>query len=252
MTPARFLIVNADDFGLSPGVNRGIALAHERGVVTSASLMVLRPPARDAAGYARDHPALGLGLHLELGEWAFRDGRWWLTSQVVSLDDAVAVAAEVDRQVDRFFRLTGRPPSHIDSHQHAHRAATIRPAATAAAGALGVPLRLFDPRVRYLGDFYGQSPEGYPCPDAIRAGRLADLVAALPGGWTELACHPGLGRDTGSAYDAERETEAETLCDTSVRSRLAELGVALRTFHDLPPRRPDGPPGAGPGGGRSG
>ena len=54
---ARVLIVNADDFGLSAGVNRGIVEAHERGIVTSASLMVRRPAAREAADYARTHPA---------------------------------------------------------------------------------------------------------------------------------------------------------------------------------------------------
>ena len=43
MDSKRFLIVNADDFGLSEGVNRGIIEAHERGIVTSASLMVLKP-----------------------------------------------------------------------------------------------------------------------------------------------------------------------------------------------------------------
>ena len=50
------LIVNADDFGLSEGVNRGIIEAHERGIVTSASLMVLRPAAASAADYSREDP----------------------------------------------------------------------------------------------------------------------------------------------------------------------------------------------------
>jgi hypothetical protein len=61
------LIVNADDFGLSGGVNAGIMAAHEHGIVTSASLMVRWPAARYAAG----HPRMSLGLHLDLGEWAF-------------------------------------------------------------------------------------------------------------------------------------------------------------------------------------
>lgn len=47
------MIVNADDFGLSPGVNRGIIQAHEHGIVTSASLMVRRAAAYQAAQYAR-------------------------------------------------------------------------------------------------------------------------------------------------------------------------------------------------------
>src|SRR3712207_8784245 len=54
------------DFGLTDGVNRGIIEAHERGIVTSASLMVRYPAAKDAADYARSNPALSVGLHVDL------------------------------------------------------------------------------------------------------------------------------------------------------------------------------------------
>ena len=62
----RLLIVNADDFGRSESINGGIVQAHERGIVTSASIMVRWQAARDAAAYAREHGKLGLGLHLDL------------------------------------------------------------------------------------------------------------------------------------------------------------------------------------------
>jgi predicted glycoside hydrolase/deacetylase ChbG (UPF0249 family) len=71
----RFLIVNADDFGLTSGINRGIIEAHEHGIVTSASLMVRYPAAREAADYAKAHPELSVGLHFEAGEWRYRAGR---------------------------------------------------------------------------------------------------------------------------------------------------------------------------------
>ena len=64
----RQLIVNADDLGLSPGVNRGIADAVARGVVTSTSLMVRWPSSDDAARWARAHGSVSVGLHLDLGE----------------------------------------------------------------------------------------------------------------------------------------------------------------------------------------
>src|SRR5260370_3831130 len=79
----RYLIVNADDFGQSPGVNRGIIEAHERGIVTSASLMVRWPAAAEAAAYARLHPRLSVGLHLDFGEWVCRGGGWARPYQVV-------------------------------------------------------------------------------------------------------------------------------------------------------------------------
>ena len=78
---ARFLVVNADDLGLSAAVNAGIAAAHERGIVTSASLMVRQGAAAEAAAYAAAHPALAVGLHLDLGEWDYVDGEWMAAYQ---------------------------------------------------------------------------------------------------------------------------------------------------------------------------
>src|SRR5438034_11679377 len=72
----RYLIVNADDFGQSAGVNRGIIEAHKAGIVTSASLMVCWPAAVQAAAYARKHPALSLGLHFDFGEWIYHQDNW--------------------------------------------------------------------------------------------------------------------------------------------------------------------------------
>ncbi|HEU4340947.1 MAG TPA: ChbG/HpnK family deacetylase, partial [Candidatus Binatia bacterium] len=63
-TPAKYLIVNADDFGQSHGINRGIITAYGDGIVTSASLMVRWPAAADAAAYARKQPGLSVGLHI--------------------------------------------------------------------------------------------------------------------------------------------------------------------------------------------
>ena len=58
MRTGRLLIVNADDFGQTAGVNRGVIEAHDRGIVTSASLMVRWPAAAEAASFARARPAL--------------------------------------------------------------------------------------------------------------------------------------------------------------------------------------------------
>src|SRR5437867_1616393 len=75
-TALRLLIVNADDFGYSRGVNRGIVEAYERGIVTSASLMVNRVAAAEAAEYGRDHPELGVGLHVDLRRRRVRERLW--------------------------------------------------------------------------------------------------------------------------------------------------------------------------------
>src|SRR6267378_3443838 len=98
----RHLIVNADDFGQSPGVNRGIVTAHQRGIVTSTSMMVRWPAAAKAAELCRAHPRLSVGLHVDLGEWACRGGDWVAVYEVVPLDDPAAVAKEVGRQLAEF------------------------------------------------------------------------------------------------------------------------------------------------------
>jgi predicted glycoside hydrolase/deacetylase ChbG (UPF0249 family) len=115
------LVVNADDFGRSPGINRGVMHAHRNGIVTSASLMVRWPAAVDAVRYARAAPELGVGLHLDLAEWVHDGIEWGAGYQVVRDDDPEAVTEEMWRQVERFDQLVGTLPSHVDSHQHIHR-----------------------------------------------------------------------------------------------------------------------------------
>jgi len=232
MTAVRTLIVNADDFGQSEGVNRGIIQAFQEGVVTSASLMVRWPAAAPAAEYGREHPELSLGLHIDLGEWACRDLEWAPVYEVVAADDATAVAAEVARQVGLFRTLVGRNPTHLDSHQHVHRSEPARSVLLEVSRQLNVPLRHFS-AVRYCGDFYGQDSSGLSYPEGLTVERLIETLAALSTDITELGCHPGLGDDVNSMYRTERAEEVKTLCDPRIRAWLAAEGIELRSFRDL-------------------
>jgi predicted glycoside hydrolase/deacetylase ChbG (UPF0249 family) len=235
MSATRILIVNADDFGRSPGVNQGVIQAFEEGIVTSASLMVRWPPACPAARYAREHPRLGLGLHLDLGEWAFRGGEWEPVYEVVSRDNGEATREEVVRQIAAFRELVGREPDHLDSHQHVHRRGPAATVLAEAAQALGVPLRHAAPQIRYCGDFYGQTDEGAPLPGALVPERLVAILRGLRPGVTELACHPGLVDGLDTMYCSEREEELRTLCDPRVRAAVAAEGILLRSFAALGP-----------------
>jgi predicted glycoside hydrolase/deacetylase ChbG (UPF0249 family) len=232
MTVKRLLIVNADDFGQSPGVNRGIIQAHEQGIVTSASLMVRWPAAREAALYARGRLELSLGLHVDLGEWRYQDGAWVSVYEVVSLEDHYAVAGEVKRQLDMFRRLADRNPTHLDSHQHVHRWDPVHSILMELSQALGIPLRHYSPPVRYCGDFYGQDGTGTPYPEGISIERLLGILTALPPGLTELGCHPGDGGELDSMYRAERVREVETLCSSRIRAALVTEGIELSSFHE--------------------
>jgi predicted glycoside hydrolase/deacetylase ChbG (UPF0249 family) len=229
----RLLIVNADDFGLSRGVNAGVIEAHENGIVTSASLMVRMTAAEEAVAYARDDGSMSLGLHVDLGEWSLRDYEWVPVYEVVPLEDHEAVAAEVRRQLESFRRLTGRDPTHLDSHQHVHDDDVPATVVRELAGELDVPLRNHDPRVRYRGDLYGRAPGGETVANAISVENLIEIIRGLPEGITELGCHPGEGADVESEYREEREAEVRVLCDPRVRETIESEGVALCTFSDL-------------------
>jgi chitin disaccharide deacetylase len=235
--PRRYLIVNADDFGLSDGVNRGIARAHEDGVVTSASLMVRGDGAHGAAAYARAHPRLSVGLHLDLGEWIYRDGEWRPLYEVVPLDDEEAIGREIEAQLAAFRALTGTYPSHLDSHQHVHQREPTRSLLLSAAEWLSTPVRGFAPAVRYSGAFYGQTAKGDPLPDAVSVDSLLRILRELSAGITELGCHPGEADDLTTAYRAERRLEVEVLCDPRIRAALDEHDITLCSYGDVATRR---------------
>ena len=229
----RALIVNADDLGRSSGINRGIRIAHERGIVTSASLMVRLPAAREAAAYARGLPQLSLGLHVDLAEWAYLDGAWEPLYEVVPPYDPMQVEGEVGRQLAAFRELSGGDPTHLDSHQHLHREEPLRSVLAELARELDVPLRSVSSNVDYCGEFYGQTATGESLPELITPEALLAIFEALPEGTTELGCHPAEANDADSVYGAERQIELRTLCDPRVRTTLDEVGIQLRSFHGI-------------------
>jgi predicted glycoside hydrolase/deacetylase ChbG (UPF0249 family) len=226
------LIVNADDFGFSNGINRGIVEAHERGIVTSASLMVEQPGAEDAAVYAQQHPELSLGLHLELPR-----ARRFLRRNAHS-----GTRAEVRRQLDRFRRLLDRDPTHVDSHRHRHRSEPARSVVLELGLELAVPVRDFHPLIRHCGYFYGQRYGSIystkPNPAAISVQALVSLLENLAPGVTELCCHPGFAEDLRPTfrkepYRAERALEVSTLCAPEVRSTIERLRIRLCSFREV-------------------
>ena len=229
----RVLIVNADDFGRSEAINSGVREAHERGVVTSASLMVRWPAAAAAASYAQGRARLSLGLHLDLAEWIHTSAGWQTAYARVPLHDRDAVARELDEQLRLFRALVGSDPTHLDSHQHVHQEEPARSAALAVADELDVPLRGFTSGIRYCGDFYGQTAKGDPLPAGIEVDALVSLLESLPHGVTELGCHPGLGDDLEPPYAAERAREVRTLCDPRVVEALERRGIELASFSEV-------------------
>jgi chitin disaccharide deacetylase len=219
---AKYLIVNADDFGASSGVNRGILECHVRGVLTSASLMVTGRAVREAVSISRDHPSLGVGLHWDV---------WGEDEREFDTHDLAAVRDEFRRQLDEFQRLLGRLPTHVDSHRHAHREEHLRPLFRELVAPLGVPLRDDGP-VRFVGGFYAQWEWRVTNLEYVSVPFLQRLLREeVAPGWTELSCHPGYrSPDLTSVYLAEREVEVRTLTDPRIRQTVDELGIRLASY----------------------
>jgi predicted glycoside hydrolase/deacetylase ChbG (UPF0249 family) len=133
---APLLIVNADDLGQSPGINAAIFEAHDRGIVSSASLMAGGAAFEQALAGLRARPKLGCGVHLALhDERALAprervphlvgpDGRMHALHPTVRalllgrIPDA-EIEAEYRAQIERV-RAAGLEPTHLDSHCHLH------------------------------------------------------------------------------------------------------------------------------------
>lgn len=136
-TRERLLMVNADDFGWSCSVNRGIVECHERGVVTSASILAAGTDFEDAVELARATPTLEMGVHLNfyrgtpvlpservgslvgedgrfLGDWRRIVGR--LASGRFDLDE---LETELRAGIEKV-RAVGITPTHLNSEKHLH------------------------------------------------------------------------------------------------------------------------------------
>lgn len=217
------LIVNADDFGASRGINRAIAELHDLGVVTSTSLMVRMPAAAQAIALAQTAPQLGVGLHVML---THEDG-----APLIDFDDADACAAAVQAQIDDFAEQLGRLPTHIDSHQNVHRDPRLTPLFLQIASRHGLPMREHSP-VRYFSSFYGQW-DGVPHPEHIAIESLLGMLDTelIDDAIVELSCHPGyVGDDFESSYHAERQIELATLSDSKLREYFASNAIRLINF----------------------
>jgi len=187
----RRLIVNADDFGFTTGVNRGIVEAHRRGVVTSSTLMANGIAFSDAIQLARTVPQLSVGCHVVLidgqplldpkiilslveqngdrnsGSMRFRDGiRGFALRALTGRFDSHEIETEATAQI-RKLQAAGIAVSHLDTHKHTHLFPSVLRPLLQAGAACGV---------RAL-----RNPFGPRRP--LRSGQLL----ARPGLWTRYA-----------------------------------------------------------------
>ncbi len=187
------LIVNADDFGMTAGVSRGIIDCHRDGIVTSTSLLANLPAFDDAIAKLRECPSLGVGVHLNLtlgaplaGGLAGRNGRFpGLRATLAHLMRGVFKRKEVERefqaQVERVSEA-GVAITHLNSHHNIHLYPMVRECVYRVAARSGIGV------VR----FRAQVPALPPCAPAYRLAAGRDRMRYLAawigcGGWKPRA-----------------------------------------------------------------
>lgn len=279
----RRLIVNADDYGRSPGVSRGILEAHRKGIVTSTTVLINQPQVEDQLADALACPDLGIGLHLVFTAWrpvlpagsvpGLVDANGFFLDQHAAWAQAEdmpvkQLRAEFAAQIERFVRLAGRLPDHVDCHHFVHLYPPFFQEYAALAARHGLPLRVPFPPASEFEQAVSTLPflEGFPhdlvrgmiatdtalllarnlaYPDrfianffgrqALTLEHLKRLLTELPPGTSELMCHPGYVDPAlaTSTYRSARELELHLLTDPAIREHLACQGIELVTFGAL-------------------
>ena len=255
------LIVNADDFGFTPGVNAGIIHAHRHGVLTSATLMANGAAFDDAVRLAHETPSLDIGCHLVLVQ-----GRSLLTGRPFPATLNRLLFALARKQLDVYAELraqigkiqqAGLRPTHLDAHKHSHILPGIFRAVVRLAQEFSVPyVRLpLDDTVpfaripcRLAGVFYRRLARnhnvrmtdhflGFRLTGFLTEHTFAATLKSLSEGRTEFMCHPGFAdQDLQAAHTRLKEArvrELEALTSPRIRDLIAAEGIRLAGFNDV-------------------
>ena len=260
----KLLVINADDFGFTAGVNAGILDAHQRGVLSATTLMAHGAAFDDAVSLARAYPTLDVGVHLTLV------GAPRYPATVTDLLIAMArrqirVYDELREQIERVL-AAGLQPTHLDTHKHTHLLPQVLRAVARLSAefgirwvrrpfdfpleARGVPLsrRVTSQWLGFLrGRFHRVLDQhgcrttdhfaGFRVTGLYDARELAALIRGLPDGSTEFMCHPGFCTDDLRAAPTRlkesRRQELDALTSDEVRAAIEETGVRLVSYRDL-------------------
>jgi predicted glycoside hydrolase/deacetylase ChbG (UPF0249 family) len=267
----RRLVVNADDFGFTRDVNRGIIEAHVNGILTATTLMANGGAFEDAVSLGQVHPGLDIGCHLVLvqGPSLALPGSM-LPATLPQLLQALALRRinpylEFRAQIERIF-AAGLQPLHLDTHKHTHLLPPVLEAVARLSGEFRIPWvrrpfdlplvageapwtkRVLTRGVGFLRAQVHRTLESHGCRTTdhfagfqltglFRAGELASLIRTLPEGTTEFMCHPGRCteelRGAATRLKESRERELEALVSDAVREALRSGGVELLRYRDL-------------------
>ena len=224
------LVINADDFGYRPEINKGIIYAHKKGIVTSASLFVSREGTDNAVILARKNPGLGLGIHIDLDEFFNIDhARGMVTETGKNYTDKKALKSEIKKQIDKYLTFKLRL-DHIDSHHHSHLHPKAIEATCEAAKEYNIPY------IRIFKGFYIDPAEFSKYSKLVGEHGFKSAGHFIEGWYwgnvdeefevAELMTHPGYG-------ELWRETELAHCCKPQLKEHLKKKDIRLVRFSDL-------------------
>ncbi|MEQ1886322.1 MAG: ChbG/HpnK family deacetylase [Bryobacteraceae bacterium] len=258
------LVVNADDFGFTRDVNRGIVEAHAEGILTATTLMANGAAFEDAVQLAKQHPSLDIGVHLVVvGDPPYPPTVAKLTLAVAL--GQIPIFDEFVKQVRKILNA-GIRPTHLDTHKHTHLLPPVLDAVARISEEFQIPWvrRPFDAPIRYPGVAASKRLiskamslrraafarvlsqhgcrstdhfSGFQITGNFSPTTLAAIIRALPEGSTEFMCHPGVCTDELRAAPTRlkesREQELRALTSKEVRKAIGECGVLLTNYSGL-------------------
>lgn len=206
------IIINADDFGYTAGVNQGIIECIENGIVTSTSVMIDRPYAHDISSLDK-YSHVSVGLHFEM-----QDG----------IDD---FKYSFTRQLDLFGKYTNRKPDHIDFHKiDIEKYQELKLLLLEYGKQNGIPLRGID--AQKISSFFG-----IPSEQSISEEACIEILQNAKEGTSEIICHVGYSDDelrNLSSYNDLREMELATLTSGRVKEYIeSNASIKLISWKDI-------------------
>jgi predicted glycoside hydrolase/deacetylase ChbG (UPF0249 family) len=260
----RKLVVNADDFGFTRDVNRGIVEAHRNGILTATTIMSNGAAFDDAVRLARENPTLDIGVHLVLvGQAPYPMTVAQLTRAVML--GRIRIYDELSAQVRRVLDA-GLQPTHLDTHKHTHLLPQVLSAVARISEEFKIPWvrRPFDFPLesrgiswqkravscsltvvrsrfeRVLAKHGCRSTDhfaGFQITGKFDASDVVALIRSLPEGSTEFMVHPGFCtpelRAARTRLKESREEELRALTAPEVRDALRSSGVELVNYGGL-------------------
>ena len=247
------VIFNADDFGLSKGVNLGIIEAYQYGPVRSTTIMAGTPGFGHAIKLAEANPGLNVGVHLALSAGKSvggiyktitdRDGRFLHLLEVESMAkegkfDLEEVETEFEAQIQKVL-AAGIKPDHFDTHHHVHNLPGIITVYLKLAKKYGVAARFLEDELfqceyegvkttgKFSSEFYGEAAT----PDNLRR-----MLSSYTAESFEIMSHPAfVDYDllSASSYNTKRAYELHVLTSPEVMDFIKQNGIEPSSFGDI-------------------